>query len=222
MSDYHVYIPYVNNPQLLTRAIDSVPELWIDTTVVNNSGSKLDSFVEVFDPPVPLSFTQSQNWFFKDAKRRGCRFVLWIHNDCELPAGAAHQLIEYVRNLYAEGRHWGVCFTFYDIFSAVNLEMIDEVGGYDANIRAYKSDQDFYRRVKLAGWELINTEIEVGAIRAGHLGSQTIRSDERVSLINGVVEVADAFYYQSKWGGDAGHETTDIPFGREDLFGKGK
>lgn len=225
MSDYHVYIPYVNRPDLLERAVRSVPELWKDLTILDNSedGSAVDikQFypVEVFEPPVPLSFTQSQNFFFKYAKRRGCKFVLWLHNDCEIPAGAVQKLIEYVRNLYAEGRRWGVCFTYYDIFSAVNLEMIDEVGGYDTNIRAYKSDQEFYFRVRKAGWELINTEIEVEVIKAGHVGSQTIRSDEKLSLINGVIQTADAFYYEQKWGSDAGNEKYEFPFDRPDIFG---
>lgn len=222
MNDYHVYIPYVNRPELLKRAVDSIPELWIDMTVLNNSDSDIDIYVEAYNPPVPLSFSQSQNYFFKDAKRRGCKFVIWLHNDCEIPAGAAQQLIDRVRSYYAEGRHWGVAFTYYDIFSAVNLDMIDDVGGYDTNIFSYKSDQDFYRRVQLGGWELINTEIEVEAIKAGHLGSQTIRSDEKLSLINGVTQTMAAFYYESKWLGDAGYEKTNVAFGREDLFGKGK
>lgn len=222
MIDYHVYIPYVNRPELLKRAVDSVPELWIDMTVLNNSDSGIDTYVDIYNPPVPLSFSQSQNYFFKDAKRRGCKFILWLHNDCELPAGTAQQLIERVRSYYAEGRRWGVAFTYYDIFSAVNLDMIDEVGGYDTNIFSYKSDQDFYRRVQLGGWELINTEIEVEAIKAGHLGSQTIRSDEKLSLINGVTQTMASFYYESKWLGDVGYEKTNVAFGREDLFGKVK
>src|ERR1700722_2242506 len=138
MSDYHAYIPYVNRPELLKRAVDSVPELWHDLTIVDNSDygvdTELPNSVDIFTPPVPLSFTQSQNYFFKDAKRRGCNFILWLHNDCELPQGAALQMIERVRSLYTEGRKWGVAFSFYDIFSAVNLEMVDEVGGYDTNI----------------------------------------------------------------------------------------
>jgi len=226
-SDFHAYIPYINRPDLLKRAVDSVPELWHNLTVVDNSDygvdTELPDSVEVFVPPVPLSFSQSQNFFFRDAKwNRNCRFIVWLHNDCEIPQGAAQQLIERVRDYYAEGRKWGVCFTYYDILSAVNLDMIDEVGGYDTNIFSYKSDQDMYRRVQLAGWELVNTEIEVEAIKAGHVGSQTIRSDERLNLINGVTQTMAAFYYESKWLGDAGYEKTDIPFARPDLFGKGK
>jgi len=223
MIDYHVYIPVVNRPDLLKRAIESVPELWLDLTVVDNSECGVSTdMAEVFTPPVPLSFSQSQNYFFKDAKRRGCRFILWLHSDCEIPSGAAQQLIEQVRSYYAEGRKWGVAFTYYDIFSAVNLDMIEEVGGYDTNIFSYKSDQDFYRRVQLAGWELVNTEIEVEAIKAGHVGSQTIHSDKKLLLINGVTQTMAAFYYESKWMGDAGHEKTEVPFGRTDLFGKSK
>lgn len=224
MSDFHVYIPYVNRPDLLKCALDSVRELWGNLTVLDNS---IDpdfwtevNCCEVMHPPVPLSFTQSQNWFFKDAKRRGCKFILWLHNDCQLPQGAAQQLIDRVRSYYAEGRKWGVAFTFYDIFSAVNLEMVDEVGGYDTNIFSYVSDQDFYHRVRLAGWETINTEIEVEAIKRGHLGSQTIKSDEKISLINGVTQTMAAYYFNEKWGGDPGHEQYSSPFNRPDLFPK--
>jgi hypothetical protein len=222
--DYHAYIPFLNRNDLLSKAIYSVPELWENLTVVDSSSKGIiydtPLSVTLYTPPVMLSFTQCQNFFFVDAKRRGCKFMMWLHNDCVLPRGAVAQMVDRVRNYYVEGRKWGVAFSYYDIFSAVNLEMVDEVGGYDTNIRAYKSDQDFYHRVRLAGWETINTEIEVEAIKAGHVGSQTIRSDEKIALLNGVVETADNFYYQEKWGGEAGHETFDVPFGREDLFGR--
>lgn len=226
-SDFHAYIPYVNNPELLKRAVDSVPELWSNLTIVDNSGygvgTDLPDSVEIFVPPVPLSFSQSQNYFFRDARwNRRCKFILWLHNDCELPQGAALQMIERVRSYYAEGRKWGVAFSHYDIFSAVNLAMVDEVGGYDTNIFSYKADQDMYRRVQLAGWELVNTEIEVEAIKAGHIGSQTIKSDPKLDFINGITQAMAGFYYESKWMGDAGHEKTNVPFGRPDLFGKGK
>lgn len=234
MNEFHAYIPYVNRPDLLKRAIDSVPELWDHLTIVDNSENGLSfdlveanltiptESVTVFTPPVPLTFTQSQNLFFKNAKRKGCRFILWLHNDCLIPAGTVKQLLDRVDSYYSEGRKWGVAFTYYDIFSAVNLEMVEEVGGYDTNIRAYCSDQDYYHRVRRAGWETISTEIEVEAIKNGHLGSQTIRSDERISLINGIVQTADAFYRESKWGGEAGNEQYEYPFNRPDLFPKGK
>lgn len=232
MSDYHVYIPYLNRPDLLKRAVDSVPELWPNLTIIDNSSEQDvidDTFhtpsmqgnigLSIFRPNVPFSFTMSQNWFFYDAKRRGCKFMMWFHNDCQLPSGAVQQMIDRVRGYYAEGRKWGVAFSYYDIFSAVNLAMVDEVGGYDTNIFSYVGDQDYYLRVKLAGWELVNTEIEVEAIRSGHVGSQTINSDERIRLINGVTQTMANFYFSEKWGGEPGKEKFTTPWNRPDLFG---
>jgi hypothetical protein len=175
--------------------------------------------VDVFTPPVPLSFTQSQNYFFRDARRdKEAKFMMWLHSDCHLPPGAADKMVKRVRELYAEGRKWGVAFSYYDIFSAVNLSMVDEVGGYDTNIFSYVGDKDFYRRVQLAGWELINTEIEVEAIKAGHLGSQTIQSDPKLSFLNGITQTMADYYYQCKWGAEAGSEVFTVPFARPDLF----
>lgn len=223
--DFHAYIPVVNRLDLLWEAVDSVPELHAYMTVVDNSpGSTLtigeELPCEVYRPPVPLTFTQTQNFFFADANKRGCDFCIWFHSDCTIPEGAIEQLVTRVQELFAAKRKWGVAFCYYDILSAVNLEAVHEIGGYDTNIRAYKSDQDFYHRMRIAGWETVDTGIAVEELKARHVGSQTIGSDRKLKFMNGVIQDLDAAYYRAKWGGEAGHESHAYPFGNRELSWK--
>lgn len=213
MKDFHAYVPWVNRQDLLKRLLWSVPSLWDDLMIVDNSEQEimcdLPDGVEVYRPPVPLSFSQTQNLFFADAKERGCRFAVWMHNDVEVPEGVFPELLEMARK--QEGL-WGVLYTFYDIVSVVNVEAALDIGGYDTNIRAYKSDQDFYHRLRLAGWETRESHLKVEELRAAHLGSQTIKSDPVLAKMNGVVIQVDAEYYRMKWGGEAGREKFLTPF----------
>lgn len=221
MSDYRAYVPWVNRGDLLRRAVDSVEYLWPMLSIIDNSEVGLSGQwpCVVYRPPVPLTFSQSQNAMFADARQYGARFLIWFHADCQVPKGACEKLIDFVRSDLQAGKRVGVWYCYYDVLSAVNLAMVKEVGGYDTNIRAYKGDQDYYRRVRLAGWETVNTEIEVDALRRSHIGSQTIKNDPRLEFTNGIVQYLDSLYYQQKWRGDAGSETCDVPFDRPDLFG---
>ena len=73
-----VFIPYVNRPDLLRRAVESVPrKLSYSPIIINNSGQRLPVEVDRYDhmePPVPLTFSQTQNWMLKIASQRAVPF----------------------------------------------------------------------------------------------------------------------------------------------------
>jgi len=218
--DFHAYIPFVNRPDITSACVDSIKSLWPNLTILDNSPEGLGGRCPcaVYRPPVPLTFSQSQNFFFSDARRRGARFMVWLHNDVIVPDGVFPELLDLARayssDLSACPR-WGVLYTYYDIISAVNLEAAESVNGYDTSIRAYKSDQDFYRRLDLAGWERVESHIKTEEIKSAHVGSQTIASDLKLRYLNGIIQTLDAAYYMKKWGGDAGMERFFEPFNGE-------
>lgn len=212
MSDFHVYIPYINRPDLLRRCVDSIPSLHDNLTILDNSseGLPIEFYCWSHQPSVPLSFSQSQNFFLSDALNRGCDFYLWLHVDIKIPEGVFPAFLDKARSL--KGTRWGALYTYYDTCCAMNTLAVKDVGGYDPAIRAYKSDQDFYHRMRLKGWETLESNLMVKELEANHLGSQSIRSDPRLAHLNGIIQQLDALYYRAKWGGDAGQEVYSTPF----------
>ena len=211
--DCSMFIFAVNREDLLRKAVESAEDLWDILTVIDNSKDGLSlRFARgggVLRPPVPLTASQSINLSITSTRREGRSICIWMHNDAEAHPGSCKSLLEYAMQLNEEGRKWGVIFTNYDALSATNMRMIDEVGLWDTNLPSYFSDNDFYRRVELAGYEKINTNIAVD-----HVGSQTINSDEEWKFMNSMTFPIYGAYYERKWGGSPGRETFTRPFNR--------
>lgn len=216
--DFHVYLRVQNRPDLLLNAINSVPEFHRHMTVMDNSPDqvtdRLPPGIDVFRPPVPLTFTQSHNWFFQDARNRDCNFMVWMHSDASSVNNGHLRLVDFVRKHCVGKRKWGLAWTFYDSLAAVNLEMIDDVGGYDTVFPKYLCDNDHTYRMRVRGWETIDT-----GIHTEHIGSSTIKSDARLRFTNDIVHQIDSHYYRAKWGGDPDKEQFQVPFNRPDVFG---
>jgi hypothetical protein len=139
--------------------------------------------------------------------RHGRTMCIFMHNDVIIPEGACEKLLDFVRDLDQQTKRWGVVFTNYDSLAAFNPQAYLDIGPWD-RLLWYYGDNDFYRRLKLAGWTHHQAPIEVG-----HLGSQTIRSDPYLNHINAVTFPLHGAYYRAKWGGDPGEETFVHPFG---------
>lgn len=215
MSDYKAYIGFVNREDLLRRAIESSAEVMPELTVIDNSenGISFDPGCRVFRPSMPIWFVHCVNYALLETKRQGAYICLWLHSDAWTPPGAYTKLIETARRFTNEGRKWGVIFTTYDALVALNTALIDVVGLLDQNIPWYHSDEDYYRRVTLAGYECIDTGIEVF-----HDYSMTIRSDPKIGFVNSITHPLSTLYYQAKWGGPPHQEKWTVPFNRPDLF----
>ena len=123
LSDFYVYIRVENRFDLLEKAVDSIPEFHRLLTIVDNSPNTAPGFWKiwpcaVYRPPVPLTFTQSHNWWFADAKAKGAKFIIWMHADAEAVDGGHLKLLEAART---ETRKWYTLWTNYDSMAAVNL-----------------------------------------------------------------------------------------------------
>lgn len=223
MIDTCSFVPFVNRPDLLVQVVNATTVLHDDFTIIDNSPNGIvrditvpvgngvvrwTPHVKVYRPSVPLIFTQTMNWLLGEALRRGKTYCVSMHNDAVIPEGAVEKLLEFARDVNSQKERWGVIYTHYDVLCVYNPKVYADIGGWDHNFQWYFSDNDYFRRMDLAGWERLNTGIEVG-----HLASSTIKSDPYLNFVNGITFPLVRQYYRAKWGGDPGEERLNHPFG---------
>lgn len=216
--NFRMFIPYVNRPDLLKRALSVAPEVAPHLSILDNSADGLnpaDWEVPIIRPSIPLGVSQSINFMFRLTREAGCSTMLYMHSDGHAQPGTCLDLLECCRKATIEGRRWGVMFTLYDILFALNLDLLKRVGDWDINLPWYCADQDYYRRVTLAGLEAAESGLKH---QVDHFSSATIRSDKKLDFINGVMHPLAFQYYEKKWGGLCGQEKWTVPFNRPDLF----
>ncbi len=208
--NFTAFILHTNRPDLCEKASLSLLPIE-DLVIIDNSVDGYSGVTQgmVYRPPVPLSAPQSFNFAMRTGKRKGNSFILTMHEDAESTDHAAEKLAEFARMYTYQNRKWGVLFTSYDALAAYNLDILEDVGLWDTNFHHYYSDNDYFRRLRLAGYDLIDTNLPVI-----HHGSQTIKSDPERNFMNGILFPADGSYYEKKWGGSPGQETYERPFNR--------
>jgi predicted O-methyltransferase YrrM len=209
---YILGIPFVNRPDLLRLALQSVEPLWSCALLIDNSDTGLDAAmwpVPVVRPPVPLTLSQTMNLLQRLAAERSCDVLLFMHNDAEAGPGTPERLLAIVEEATTSAQHWGVVFTHYDTLAAFSMEMTRVVGQWDTTLPQYFADGDYYLRVRRAGYEIINTGLHV---THHNNASSTLKSDPRRRFLNSVTFPLYERYYTAKWGGLPGNETYDWPF----------
>ncbi|EJW16607.1 glycosyltransferase family 2 protein [Paenibacillus alvei] len=211
---YVVGIPYVNRKDLLYRAIDSIELYRKHTYVLDNSptrelryDSELSRRVTVYEPPVPLTFTQSMNWFQKVAADQEADAVFYMHNDAEAHPGTPEAFLAVLEELKNSGRKWGLALTNFDALAAYNMEAVRAAGSWDTVFSSYFADIDYHRRLRLAGYDEVFTGLAVD-----HHVSSTRKSDARYNFIIDTTWPLYERYYELKWGGKMAEETYMTPF----------
>lgn len=214
---YLLAVGYVNRPDLLQQSLQSIKLFWLNTMIIDNSDHhdlrnipKISSKFPVFECPIHLNYSQIMNLLQRLAEERGCDVVMFIHNDAEAHPGTPEKFLDTIESLQREKRRWGITFTNYDILVAFNMEAVRTVGRWDTNFPQYFSDIDYYRRLNLAGYEHILTNLPV----THHVGSITINSDPGRKLNTTVTFPLYQRYYEMKWGGPPGQEKFTTPFNR--------
>lgn len=207
---FTIGISFVGGPDYLKRAVESVGD-YKDNLVILDSQEDVSlnyaevglNFDQVVRPIIPLSHTQSHNWFRAQAIMYHRPFYMVMHNDAE----ASEDVIEKLLDIAAENadKKWGVIFTNYDALAVYSTRAAIDVGPWDWKLfPSYYSDNDYYRRLKLAGWELVDTGLPVR-----HVGSHIINHvDKRAKYLNHMLLSGFAREaYIRKWGGPPGEET---------------
>jgi hypothetical protein len=222
---YIVGIPYRNRIDLLQDAIDSIKCYWDNLVLIDNSGCQelsTQGFGKDFliiEPIVPLTFTQSQNAFIRIANERACDFYMYMHNDAVAENGTPEKMLDFIQQLFDTERFWGAVFTNAvdgfqpDLLAAYNMEAVHNVGLYDTVFPDYFTDCDYYRRMIIKGYELINSGLKLIHQNGG---SNTINSDYMLKSINNRKHVLYRQYYIAKWGGEPGREFFTVPFNAQD------
>jgi GT2 family glycosyltransferase len=197
-------IGYVNRPDLLTVALKSVKSYLPYTIVVDNSESRelrgmpeIKKMVTVYEPPIPLTFTQRMNYMNELAAERKCDVVMYMHNDAEAHPGTPEALLKTLESLTAQGRKWGMAFTNFDILAAFNMDAVREIGPWDTSFPQYFSDIDYYNRIRFAGYEHIWTGL---GVTHHNLGMSTLKSDSYMKVANDITWPLYESYYVTKWG----------------------
>ena len=210
MSDYKVWIPFVNRVDMLWRAVASVSDVHDQVAIIDNSKEGLEGKhgdPQIIRPLCPITFSETQNCILAMTRKLGANICVFMHSDAEAGHGVIMGLISLARRYTKEGRKWGVIFTAYDALAAFNVEAFESIGGWDEQFTWYGADQDTYRRIKLAGYELIDSGLPVY-----HEPSQTLKADPEIRrrVDEGFTERES--YYRAKWGGPAGAEIFTKPF----------
>ena len=212
---YLAGIPYVDRIDLLRLALDSIKAYWCDTVIIDNSDrhdlreQTFSQRLSVLEPIVPLTFSQSMNALQRLALEKRCDVLIVMHNDGEAEPGTPEKLLLVVENAIKQGRRWGVAFTNYDVLAAFHMPAVQKVGAWDTNLPQYFSDNDYYRRMRLTGYETLETYLGVR-----HNASSTIKSDPQRLFVNSITFPLFAEYYRKKWGGDPRRETYETPFNK--------
>jgi hypothetical protein len=189
---YILGIPHVNCLDLLYKAVESIPAFHDRMVIVDNSDTgdlretSLAGKYRVVRPPVPLTFTQTQNLLQKMARVDDCGVIFFMHSDGEAAPGSDRQLLEATRWLWRFDSEFGVAFTNYDVLCSYNVAACEAIGPWDTVFTQYHADVDYYGRMKDAGFQEISTGIEV----YHHGPSATLSADphrRRVSDLFGPV-----------------------------------
>jgi predicted O-methyltransferase YrrM len=212
MLRYLLGIPFVNRSDLLYRAVESVRSLRPHVIIVDNSEVGLDPAawpVPIVRPPVGLSFSQTMNLLQRRALDTECDVLLCMHNDAEAMPETPHRLLAMLEEATAANPRWGIAFTAYDALVAFHVAMIRQVGPWDPALPQYFADNDYYRRVRLGGFEVLDTGLPV---THHNDASSTVKSDSTLAHRNGVLFPLQQQYYTVKWGGGPQQEQFERPF----------
>lgn len=213
--NYIIGLSYVHGPEFLERALASIRPHLDHVIVIDNSETLEESndlipvaerlglpHLGVMRPAIPYTHTQTINLIYELARSRRCDVVFNMHTDAiAMPvegAGTIDLLLARAAELFAAHRRWGILFTNYDCLACYNMAMVDDVGPWDSVLfPAYFSDNDFHHRVRMAGWEMIETGLPVQ-----HTGSLVHKLDIRRRWLSHNVTF-DHYHemFRRKWNG---------------------
>jgi len=226
--NWRLYIPYTNDFDTFLKCYNSIADD-IDPRnieIVYNGGPEnrkeyLNSFTLEWIRRqsycweacynVSLPFSCVMNVLQQNAEMDHLDFYLWAHSDCLVKNNAASRLVEYIHNI-EDRQSWGVVFTFYDILCGVNMHAVRAVGPWDQRLYQYFADNDWYHRVRLAGFSTLDSGLGAD-IEHMNGGSNTLKKSSVVNQrANYCHHGLQEQYYIAKWGGRSGHETYNTPF----------
>lgn len=207
------FIPFVNRPDLLERALRpwaSVPEfrVWV---IDNSAGSDTVAYnreleevladfpsVAMRRPHVPLTTAQTMNFIRALALQWDLDVVGFQHNDGEISDQGIRLLYATAEQKLAANEPWGALFTNYDVCCLFNVQALRVVGEWDwLRFPFYHLDNDYYHRLRLAGFPTIDTGIPC---LHHNEASNTIKADATRQYVNRLTFPISEQMLREKWG----------------------
>jgi hypothetical protein len=132
---YVLAIPYVNRPDLLQAAVQSVTEHWQSVVVIDQSDEGLGDHwqrqVAIYRWMAPRRFTCVQNFIQRLALLERVPHFLFMHSDAECLNDAIRLLLDEASRLDAEATRWDVIFTDYDALCLFSSRAVLATGAWD-------------------------------------------------------------------------------------------
>ncbi len=202
---YKLHIPFVNRSDLLADAVESLRDIgnihvWADGV----EPPELDHVTTHRLPPLP--FTGVMNMIIQSSWEDDVMF--FAHNDCLAAKNRAEEFLQFIYHL---NEKWGLVHTHYDVLCAFNMDAVCEVGYWDTQWSQYTADCDYYHRIRLAGWPIL--QFGGAGIQHRNDASNTIKADSSYNRVTQFRTQFDKEYYEFKWGGPVGSEAYRAPFG---------
>lgn len=194
-----VHIFHRVDVEMTRRAMQSVKDAGYVPSIIDNSDNydfQLDGATRL--SPHMYSFAAMHNWMCDTLGH-----YYWMHNDVEAPKETFDALREAVRT---RKENTGIVFADYDRLCWFDTKAIKDAGWWDLRLPQYFSDNDIYRRVRLAGWEIQDLNLPLT-----HHASSTLK-DPHHRMMNDQTFSLYATYYARKWGGIPDYETFQTPF----------
>jgi len=236
-----IFIPFARGNELLRLAvsslfplIDNLTHVIIfdnsDLSILTNQSNNIDfgnmkSKIEIFTPPVPLSFTQTMNSIQQIAYNKECDTFAFMHSDAEINFGHEHLIPALKKKLINKNiEKWGVLFTNYDSLAFFNPEATINTGVWDIRLTQYGSEDDYYYRLNLTG--RIVRQIDAN-ISVSHEVSSTFKGNRCAWLLNNHFMFNYEMrtrYLKRKWGSEPLTTINNIgrlsaePFSNLDLY----
>jgi hypothetical protein len=215
-----IFIPVVNFFDLLQKAINSVPpDLYDDYFVIDNSNGNLRPGINI-DLKHFTIFPHASNMTYRDTQNAMRRFAInesydyysFMHSDGEVLDDSFQRLIT-MAEAETTASNWGAIFMNYDIVCAYETSAFEDVGEWGDSEwppqkAGYYLDCDYYRRVRLCGYEIIDV---TATTNIAHVISATIRSPQENLIYRQQIGAVQQHYIR-KWGGINDHEKFKYPF----------
>lgn len=210
---YKIHIPYVNRQDLLRDAIASVQGAFENIHVWSTGAMAPDVSVQTHSL-APMPFTSMMNSLIASSWDDDVMF--FMHNDALAINGGAQKFMEFVQEKFSSNERWGVIFTHYDVLCAFNMRAVRSVGFWDPQLYQYVSDNDYYNKLRNAGWAKVDTRFGADNEQACGIvhrnASSTVKADGLFDRLTRFRGSFDQSYYAFKWGGKSESEKFFYPF----------
>ncbi|MDR5584018.1 glycosyltransferase family 2 protein [Paenibacillus larvae] len=206
---------YRNSLDLLRLALNSIKPCWNHTVIIDNTsdlalrGESFPQGVQILEPPVPLTFTQSMNYLIRVGEECEADAVIFMHNDVELHPGTIEAYLSALENLVHSDKNWGVLLANGFLLAAMRMEAVKKIGLWDTVWPDIFSDYDYCQRIHIAGYDIVDTYLPLTHHNGG---SNTIKKDPLLFSLTQVMGPLWLEIYKAKWGDMQVQEKYRIPY----------